>query len=169
MTAQENRIFGLVLAFVHCLAGTTVWALDPSQPPGGNFDLSYWKLQLPTSNGVLTAASGSVDEKSPAQLEAGFTNTYFYTGPDGSMVFWAPDNGARTGGSDHPRSELRELINPNAPSAESTNWLLYGTHTLTATCKVWQVASDVKKVIIGQIHGFTGAALPLVKLQYNNG
>src|SRR6266850_245440 len=169
MTAQESRVLRFVFSLALCLAGATAWALDPSQPPGGNFDLTHWKLQLPTSNGVLTAASGSVDEKTPAQLEAGFTNTYFYTGSDGSMVFWAPNNGARTGGSTHPRSELRERIDP---SNDNTNWLLYGTHTLTATCKVWQVASgsDVKKVIIGQIHAVNSLSnLPTVKIQYNNG
>src|SRR5205823_2339967 len=129
---RRNRVspFGLVFSVSLCLASATAWALDPGLPPGGNFDLNLWKLQLPTSNGVLTAASGSVDEITPAQLEAGFTNAYFYTGSDGSMVFWAPDNGARTGGSTHPRSELRELINPYAPNPENTNWFLYGTHTL---------------------------------------
>ena len=73
----------LILTF--CLAGTTAWALDPGQTPGGNFDLSHWKLQLPTAGGSLTCTAGSVDEKTPAQLEAGFTNEYFYTGSDGAM------------------------------------------------------------------------------------
>ena len=166
MRPSPSSTFTLVLSVFLCLTGATAWALNPGLPPGGNFELSPWKLQLPTSNGILTAASGSVDEKSGALLEAGFTNVYFYTGSDGSMVFWAPDNGARTGGSDHPRSELREMLDP---SDTSVNWTLYGTHTLNAQCRVWQVPSDTKKVIIGQIHANIGAALPLVKIQFNNG
>ncbi len=147
------------------LAAAAAQALDPGLPPGGNFDLSHWKLQLPTSNSVLTCDNGSVDEKTPAQLEAGFTNTYFYTGADGAMVFWAPINGATTSGSSYPRSELRELINP---SSSAVNWIPYGTHILSGQCKVLQVPAS-KKVIIGQIHAYSGGGLPTVKLQYNNG
>ena len=132
-----------------CLAGAAAWALNPSLPPGSNFNLNNWELQLPTSNGVLTAASGTVDEETPAQLTAGFTNTYFYTGSDGSMVFWAPDDGARTGNSTHPRSELREEL---VPGNDNVNWTVYGTHIMTAQCKVLQVPSDTEKVCIGQIH-----------------
>src|SRR5947209_5591622 len=124
MTAQKSPIPCWILALTLCLAGMTAWALDPGLPPGGNFDLSHWKLQLPTANGSLTCSGGSVDEIKPAQL-AGFTNAYFYTGSDGAMVFWAPINGATTSGSQNPRSELREEI---IPSNDGTNWILYGTH-----------------------------------------
>ncbi len=151
------------------LAATTVWALDPGQPPGGNFDLTHWKLQLPTDGGALTCTNLGVDEVTPAQLEAGFTNAYFYTGSGGEMVFWCPVNGATTSGTSNPRSELRELINPSTSAA---NWFAWGTHILDGQCKVLQVSTapgSAKKVIIGQIHGYSGAALPTVKLQYNNG
>jgi PKD repeat protein len=144
-----NRFPRAVPTLALCLAGAAAWALNPSFPPGSNFNLNNWKLQLPTSNGVLTAASGTVDEETPAQLTAGFTNTYFYTGSDGSMVFWAPDDGARTGGSTHPRSELREEL---VPGNDNVNWTVYGTHIMTAQCKVLQVPSDTEKVCIGQIH-----------------
>jgi len=107
-----------------------------------------------------------VDEFSTTQLAAGTTNAYFYTGSDGAMVFWAPVNGASTSGSQNPRSELRELINP---SSSSVNWIPYGTHILDAQCKVLQVGPANKKVIIGQIHAFSSAALPTVKIYYNNG
>jgi PKD repeat protein len=105
-----------------------------------------------------------VDEEKPAQL-AGFTNAYFYTGSDGAMVFWAPINGATTSGTTNPRSELREEL---SPGSDSVNWILYGTHILDGQCKVLQVSS-AKKVIIGQIHGESGAALPTVKIYYSNG
>jgi Alginate lyase/Immunoglobulin domain len=142
-------VFHLALALFFFGAVDVCRALNPALPPSGNFDLSNWYLQLPTSGGVLTGTSGSVDSASTAQLLAGFTNAYFYTGPDGAMTFWVPDNGAMTSGSSHPRSELRELLDPNN---SGLNWTLYGTHILTAQLKVLQVPADTGKVCIGQIH-----------------
>ncbi|HVM61294.1 MAG TPA: polysaccharide lyase family 7 protein [Verrucomicrobiae bacterium] len=128
--------------------------------------MSNWKLQLPTSNSVLTCSAGSVDEESPSQVAAGFTNRYFYTGSDGAMTFWAPINGATTGGSSYPRSELREEI---SPGNDGVDWTPYGAHILNAQCKVLQVPTSTLKVIIGQVHGYSGAALPTVKVEYSNG
>ena len=138
--------------------------LDPGKPPGGNFNLTNFYLGLPVdSSGGTNGNSASI----PAtQLVAGYSNAlYFYTEQDGAMVFWAFVLGATTSGSSYPRSELREQI---SPPSNSSNWVAYGTHVLEAHCKVTQVPSS-GKVIIGQIHGYTGAALPLVKLQYNKG
>lgn len=142
-----------------------VFGLNSNLPPSGNFDLSHWYLQLPTSNGILTGASGTVDTSSTSQLTNGFTNAYFYTGGDGAMVFWCPDDGATTSGSTHPRSELRELLNPND---NSLNWTPFGVHTLTATCVVSNVSSDTLKVCIGQIHEDAGAGVPMVMIMYYN-
>jgi mannuronan 5-epimerase len=134
-----------------------VFSLDPQKAPGRNFDLSHWKLTLPD-------AAGS--EISSVQLAAGFTNSeFFYTGPDGAIVFYCPVTGGTTGGSDYPRSELREVLDPNS---NLVNWAAFGTHTLNARCKVTQVPSS-GKTIIGQIHSFTGNAQPLIKLQFDNG
>ena len=132
-----------------CALGESAYALDPNLPPGGNFDLHHWYLQLPTSGGVLTGTGGSVDSASTSQLVAGFTNAYFYTAGDGAMTFWVPDDGATTSGSSHPRSELREEL---SPGDTGVNWTLYGTHIMTGTCVVSNVPSDTMKVCIGQIH-----------------
>ncbi|HXI83519.1 MAG TPA: polysaccharide lyase family 7 protein [Verrucomicrobiae bacterium] len=148
MRRYRFSTFALVLLWSFWFSSATAWALDPNLPPSGNFDLSHWKLQLPTSNGVLTGTGGSVDEIKPAQL-VGFTNAYFYTGSDGSMVFWCPDDGATTSGSTHPRSELREEL---IPGNDGTNWTVFGTHILTGQCKVLRVPSDTQKVCIGQMH-----------------
>lgn len=132
-------------------------ALDALLPPGLNFDLTHWKLTLP--------AAGA-PEVSSAQLVAGYTNaSFFYTGAGGEMVFWCPVTGGTTSGSSYPRSELREMLNP---TDSTVNWRGYGTHTLDAQCRVLKVPST-GKVIIGQIHGYTGNAYPLIKLQYYNG
>ena len=142
-----------------------VLALDPAKPPGGNFNLTNFYLGLPVdSSGGTSGDSASIPA---AQLTGGYTNAlYFYTGPvDGAMVFWAPVTGATTPNSSYPRSELREQL---TPPSNSTNWLPYGNHRLSAQCRVTQVPST-GKVIIGQIHCYTGNARPLLKLQYNNG
>ena len=148
------------------LSSVTAWALNPNLPPGSNFNLNHWYIQFPTSGGSLTCSGGSVDSATTTQLINGYTNApYFYTGSDGAMVFWAPINGATTSGSSYPRSELRELLNTNDTSVD---WTPYGTHILDAQVKVLQVPTSTKKVIIGQIHGYSGAALPTVKVEFGN-
>jgi hypothetical protein len=139
-----------------CFAFVPVRALDPTKPPSGNFDLSHWKLTLPDA---------VASEISPAQLMAGVTNSSFYTGADGAMVFSCPVTGGATSGSVYPRCELRELIDPGD---DNVNWTGYGTHLIKAQCKVTQIPSS-RKTIIGQIHSYSGNARPLVKLQFNNG
>jgi hypothetical protein len=141
------------------LSAAVGWAagLDPSRPPGGNFDLSHWKLTLPDTNATEIEAT---------ELMAGYSNaTYFYTGPDGAMTFWCPVTGGETGDEAFPRCELRELMDPDNLNQ---NWTGFGTNTLNARCKVTKVPSN-KTVVVGQIHSFTGLAPPLIKLQYNDG
>jgi hypothetical protein len=129
--------------------------LDARQFPGANFDLSHWKLQLPDATST---------EISAAQLTAGFTNSYFYTDLDGTMVFICPVTGGTTPGSAYPRCELREMLNPED---ETVNWTGYGTHILEGQCKVTEIPST-KRTFIAQIHGFNESADPLLKLRYDN-
>ena len=147
-------------------AAVPAWALDPSLPPGSNFDLSHWYLQLPVdSNGTNVGTSASI---STAQLTNGYTSAWFYTATnDGAMTFWVPDNGATTSGSTHPRSELREEL---SPGNTSVNWTPYGTHILTATCVVSNVPSDTLKVCIGQVHEQVsgGDVVPMVMIMFVN-
>jgi hypothetical protein len=152
-TLSVRRAIGFG-AFAACVALRAL-ALDPSLPPSGNFDLSHWYLGLPDAN------SSSIQ---PSVLTAGYTSEYFYTGTDGSMVFWAPVTGGTTSGSTYPRSELRELI-AGTDNSTGVNWNALGTHVLTAECRVTQVPST-GKVIIGQIHGGTQ---PLCKIYYASG
>jgi hypothetical protein len=140
-----------------CLMVNVSGALNADLPPGGNFNLSTWKLTLPDTNAT---------EIQPAQLSTGYSNAvYFFTAGDGAMAFWCPVTGGVTDSSGFPRSELRELIDP---ADENENWSGHGTNRLSAQCKVMKLPSS-KLVIIGQIHGFTGNAYPLVKLQFNDG
>ncbi|TFW20968.1 polysaccharide lyase family 7 protein [Duganella callida] len=137
-------------------------ALNPSLPPGGNFDLNIWQLQLPVGS------PGSPETKSPSQLEGGYSSSYFYTDTDGAMTFWCPETGVTTPNSDHPRSELREM-NANGSAA---NWSLSGTHVMNATVKVVKVPSSTA---IGQIHigsalqsGLPASTKPLLELYYRS-
>jgi hypothetical protein len=137
--------------------------LRPGVAPGGNFDLSHWKLQEPVG------LPGSPTAIGPAALRGpnGFQDNYFFTDKiDGAMTFWDPENGVTTPNSNYPRSELREL---NADGSQA-NWPVTGTNTMSATLAVTQVPDHV---CIGQIHcgtalqsGLTATTKPLLELYY---
>jgi len=161
-STMENRriiILGLVLWVAG--QGSSAWALNPSLPPGSNFDLTHWKLTLPTGS------SGDPTEITPTQLAGGFTNVNFYTAADGSMTFWCPVDGVTTSGSSYPRSELREEINGLVD--DDAYWTIgqFPVSELTATLQVQQYPNDQSKqrVIIGQIHG---SSFPFIKLVYEH-
>lgn len=146
---MRKIILSLIFSAAFQFAMIPAQALDPNLPPSGNFDLGHWKLQLPVNTNGTLSGTNDAAEVSVATLNAGYASAYFYTAADGAMTFWAPDNGAKTSSSSHPRSELREEM---IPDNVNTNWTLYGTHVLTATCVVSNVPSDTMKVCIGQIH-----------------
>ena len=133
--------------------------LNPSVAPGGNFNLSLWELQLPTGS------AGDPTTILPSQLEgsSGFQDSYFYTGTDGSMTFWDPENGVTTANSNYSRSELREMTSSGA----AANWFASGTtNKLSATVKATTVPSSV---CVGQIHlGSGGSTKPLLELFYHS-
>jgi len=54
------------------------------------------------------------------------------------------------------------------PDDDNVCWAAPGTHLLQARCRVIEVPSS-QKVIIGQIHGYSGKAKPLIKLQFFKG
>jgi hypothetical protein len=138
---------------------TAAAALNPTLPPGGNFNLSIWQLQLPSGS------PGSPDTIPPAQLKGatGYSNpAYFWTDKtDGSMTFWAPEKGVTTPNSSYARSELREM-NSNGSAAD---WTLAGNHTLTARLRI---PSVTKNVCVGQVHLGSGGSStkPLLELYY---
>lgn len=153
------RLFLLLSALSAApLAGAA--SLDPHLPPSGNFDLSVWKLTLPTGSGAKKA-----DEILSPALVKGYTSQYFYTNSDGAMTFWAPVNGVTTGGTHYPRSELREM---KASGAEYDWTESDGVAVLRATCSVLQAPTSTGKTVIGQIHA-KSINLPLLKLAYDRG
>jgi alginate lyase len=127
----------------------------PGKSPGCNFNLSIWELQLPIGS------PGSPTTISNSQLEAGFTDPYFFTGNDGSMDFFDPGtNCVTTPNSTHCRSELRE-VNTNGSAAV---WSASGTNRLSATVNVTDAAGAP---VIGQIHDDPAKSVrPLIELFY---
>lgn len=156
----SRRSLGAVLAIGAALwtASTTASAAVPIQA-SQYFDLSHWKLTVPVndSGGV----GGVAAELQSAQL-TGYSSPWFRLGQGGrTLAFWAPVNGATTSGSDYPRSELREVLDPGN---DNVNWTLDDRSVLQAKCMVQQVPESSGKVVVGQIHGFQ--VNPLVKLVY---
>ena len=140
--------------------------LDPSLPPSGNFDLSYWKLTRP--NGT---------ERDEDALINGYTKEgEFYTDSEtGAMVFWCPNNGSTTANTSFSRTELREMIRRGDTSISTqginkNNWVFSsstmenqeaaggvdGVMTATLTVDHVSLTSDefrkVGRTIVGQIH-----------------
>jgi hypothetical protein len=158
---KTNTISSKLLVGLLGAAGALVAIEAQAQ---NTIDLSHWKLTLPV--GASETAAGQPMEISAAQLSAGYTNAeYFHRGADGQLVFWCPVTGARTENTDYSRCELREVVNP---ADDNVCWSARGTHTMDASCRVMEVPSG-QKVVIGQIHGYSGKASPLIKLQFFKG
>jgi hypothetical protein len=116
--------------------------------PDRNFNLTHWKITLPTDrNGNFSGTASEVKNLN------GYANPrYFYTGSDGAMVFMAPVEGATTSGSRYARSELREMN-----GSERAAWTIRQGGFMKATLEVDQVPTLFNgtkgRVIVGQVHG----------------
>ncbi len=162
--------------------GNGAFGLDPNLPPWRNFDLTDWALDAPNAD--------PADGLSARTTDADFANgnlfpgseTYFFTGSDGAMVFKSPVGGARTSANtSFPRSELREMLrrgntNISTRGVNANNWALghqpfnsnIGAREgrLTATLRVNRVTTtgsrgQIGRVIIGQIHASSDEPLRL--------
>ncbi len=119
--------------------------------PAQVLDLTSWKLTLPQNtslNGDPDEIKYVTDSNQPSLKD--FTSQYFKVGPQGSgVVFRAHAGGATTGGSNYPRSELREMW----PYYQSAAWSnTSGTHSLFVEQAVTALNLDRKHVVVGQIH-----------------
>ncbi|RHZ66750.1 polysaccharide lyase family 7 protein [Aspergillus thermomutatus] len=124
---------------------TMIMAQGSDCAPGGTFDLSKWKLQLPIGS------NGSPDSVSASDLQGcdGYKSEYFFTSlDDGSLVMKVPGSTATsacvtTPNSEHCRTELRE----DSPSKWSPS---DPTNRLFGDLIVKQIKDD--RVVVGQIH-----------------
>jgi len=149
--------------------------LDPSVPPGQNFDLLGWYLSTPEEN-----SSGLSTRIAEVDLAGGYEHPdYFWTSDDGGMVFRVTNEGARTSSNtSYPRTELREMLRRGDTSISTrssdgtptrNNWVFSSAPAsaqqaagavdgqLKATLAVNAVTTSgssgrVGRVIVGQIH-----------------
>jgi len=146
------------------------FALDPTEPPGSNFELISWKLNTPAD----LDGNGISDTASETDLDNGFTDGFFFTGPAGGMVFRSTIGGAKTSANtSYTRSELREMLRRGDTSISTrgvnrNNWILGyqpdpgvtvggRNGVLRGTLAINHVTetgdrNKVGRVVIGQIH-----------------
>jgi hypothetical protein len=129
----------------------------PEAAPTSPIDFSIWQLQLPAGIGT------SPTTLAPAELVAGFSDTYFYREPSGGQMFMDPATGITTSGSQHCRTELREMTPDGKPAA----WPSTSTNTMTVSGKILQVGGGASgHVTIGQVFNGTDS-IPLCELEYS--
>jgi len=137
-------------------------ALQGSLPPSGNFDLSQWKLTLPSTEEVM-----------PVELESGYqyAGVFFTDRATGGMVFRCPNIASHTTNSEYSRTEFREMLAADqGTKSDANNWTSAEGGALTAALRIDQVSTtgDTRKfgrVVIGQIHA-TDIAHEVVRLHY---
>lgn len=150
--------------------------LSPDLPPGGNFDLLGWYVSVPTDRDK----SGTADSIYELELAKGYEDErFFYTAPDGGMVFRTPVKGFKTSkNTSYTRTELREMLRRGDKTISTktsdgkpnkNNWVFSSAPesaqkaaggvdgVLEATLAVNHVTTtgsdnEVGRVIIGQIH-----------------
>jgi Alginate lyase len=139
-----------------------VWALNPSVAPGGNFDMSYWNLQLP----IGSTGDPDIIPSSELQGDSGYENfSYFFTeSGDGAMVMKVPGDPADSGcvttpNSTHCRTEL----------AETSSWSPNNaTNRMKATLAVEVPDNSQYGTVIGQIHMDASVSTkPVCELYYD--
>lgn len=83
--------------------------------PADRFDLTQWKLTLPTD----TDGDGRVDGISRTDLQRYSNEHFFYIDELGHLVFTSPNKGGTTPNSSNTRSELRYMSNITNPSVKA--------------------------------------------------
>ena len=171
----EGTAFGCTLdtataVFENGNAAASDFALDSGVPPGSNFELISWALDTPAD----LDGNDRSDRTSESDLDNGFTDGFFFTGPAGGMVFRSTIGGAKTSANtSYTRSELREMLRRGNTSISTqgvnqNNWILGyqpdpgitvggRNGVLRGTLAVNHVTesgdrNQVGRVIIGQIH-----------------
>jgi hypothetical protein len=129
----------------------------PEHPLPLPIDLSIWQLQLPIGSGTTPTTISAVE------LVTGFSDAYFYRSLDGGQVFMDPATGITTSGSQHCRTELREMT----PDGRAAAWPSTGTNTLNVAGRILQVGGGASgHVTVGQVFNGTDS-IPLAELEYS--
>jgi len=184
MNFIKTSIIYLLISICAISCNQTTNNLDPKLPPSKNFDLSGWKLTLPSDSD----SNGKADNISEIKLNKDYENPkYFFTGKDGGMVFRCPVKGAKTTNTKYARTELREMLRKGDKKIKTkgvtkNNWVFSSAPdtdlksagavdgTMTATLAINHVTTTGKKshvgrLIIGQIHANTDEP---IRIYYRN-
>jgi len=146
-SARKSTLRWLIATLAVIIATPlAIWALNPGVPPGGNFNLSGFSLQLP----IGSPGNPTIIPSSQLEGDSGYENySYFFTeSGDGAMVMKVPGSPDDTGcvttpNSTHCRTELAENSSwspNNAPNREY------------ATLYVTKTDPTQYGTVIGQIH-----------------
>lgn len=143
VTMKEGVIKKL---FLYLIGATLVCSSIPiSTAYAADINLQSWKITLPICDG------DEAKEVRQPELNT-LSNEWFKKTAEG-LDFYVNSKGAcTTGGSENPRSELREM---NADGSNEYNWdPSKGTHRMIIRQKVTELAvqGDSAGVVIGQIH-----------------
>ena len=154
--------------------------------PATRFDLTHWKLTLPTDRN----RDGKVDGVKTKDLQKYFDNNFFYLDELGHMVFTAPNKGGTTPNSLNTRSELRYMSrgddrsikthdplnnfaiasHPNAGRFDSIGGkmevIMHVDHAPRNSNKPKQSSSYA--AVIGQIHAIKYKKIPIKGFGYGN-
>jgi len=123
-------------------------------------NLTNWKLTLPTGS------SEKPTEIKQPELNTFEADAWFISVSSPSGVrFRAPVNGVTTGGSNYPRSELREMTDSGSANASWSS--TSGTHTMTIDQAIAAVPSKKKHIVAGQIHDKNNDVI-VIRLEDNN-
>ncbi|MCK0098324.1 polysaccharide lyase family 7 protein [Qipengyuania sp. S6317L1] len=107
--SRKLCISGLTLAgsLVALAAPLSVMAAtEEADVPGSAFDLSQWKITLPSDDD----GNQKPDEISVSELQGFAHPDFFYLDDEGRMVFAAPNKAPTTANSTNTRSELRQML-----------------------------------------------------------
>ena len=136
--------------------------------PADKFDLTHWKITIPTDNNN----DGKVDGISAKEIQTFAHPDFFYLNGEGNMVFATPNKAFTTPNSSNTRSELHHVVGGMNSKKDgfANNFALqankdaeqYGQigGNLQATLAVNHVAKRAKypnkppafSVVVGQIH-----------------
>lgn len=164
--APKSTLTSLLLVLLPAAVVAIPAALaDPGCAPGGNFDLSFWSLQLPTGS------SGTFTTIKSADLQgcSGYQDSNFSTDKSsGAIVLIAPGNPDLThcvtsSGSEHCRTELREV---DSKTGKNAAWSPKKTNRLTVSMTVVAADDGSHGTAIGQVFA-SAASKPLAEMYYS--
>lgn len=167
---QFGEMLLVAMAGVVVLPLSALAVGDQPIAPGSVFDLSHWKITLPTDNN----RDGSPDEIDVRAIQDFSHPDFFHLDNEGNLVFAAPNMAPTTANSTNTRSELRQMLRGTntriGTHDPQNNWAVEARRSsdhfgsiggrLEATLRVDHVsinAGDPTKrpaysVVVGQIH-----------------